>query len=65
METDHLAGQNSHALLVFSLPIRDGNLVQPTLETAQDFVFSLPIRDGNDESVPPNGIPLYRFLVFL
>ena len=45
-------GQRQSCLLVFELPMRDGNLVYETGQTNQTFVFELPMRDGNNQTQP-------------
>jgi len=39
------------SILLFSLPIRDGNPIRPHLSPPELVLFSLPIRDGNVRSL--------------
>jgi len=47
METLQVSGAEKIARLVFELPMRDGNALQPKALRQGISVFELPMRDGN------------------
>jgi len=61
METIGIVQLSAEALLVFSLPMRDGNKAMDPARTTLYHVFSLPMRDGNFRG---NSIPVSPYLGF-